>query len=128
MAEGKVLIVEDNPINMELAQDLLEVRGFEVLTATSAEEGLHVAHSELPDIVLMDISLPAMDGLEAIRRLKQEPDTRPIPVVCMTAHAMEGDMEMAMQAGAAGYITKPINTREFANQVTLHLKKQPQGD
>ena len=123
MAEGKVLIVEDNPVNMELAQDLLEIQGYQVQTAATAEEGIRIAHAEIPDLVLMDISLPGMDGLEAMRRLKREPDTRNIPVVCMTAHAMEGDMEKAMQEGASGYITKPIDTREFAAQVASYLNQ-----
>ena len=123
MAEGKVLIVEDNPVNSELAQDLLEVRGFEVLTALSAEDALGLAASAKPDIVLMDIGLPGMDGLEATRRLKQDPATSAIPVVCLTAHAMEGDKERALEIGAVGYITKPINTREFADQVLGYLKQ-----
>lgn len=123
MAEASVLIVEDNPVNMELAQDLLEVRGFKVLAASTAEEGLRMAHAEIPDIVLMDISLPGMDGLEATSLLKQDPVTKEIPVVCLTAHAMEGDKEKAMSIGAAGYITKPFNTREFADQIASYLNQ-----
>ncbi len=123
MANPKILIVEDNPLNMELAQDLLEVRNFEVITATTAEEALRLAHDETPDLVLMDIGLPGMDGLEATRRLKQDPATKNIVVICLTAHAMEGDMEKALQTGAEGYITKPIDTREFANQVLAYLQK-----
>lgn len=121
MRGSKILIVEDNPLNMELAQDLLEIKGFDVLTARSAEEGLNIARREEPDLVLMDISLPGMDGLEATRRLKNDPATKDITVVCLTAHAMEGDMARAIEEGADGYITKPINTREFADQVASHL-------
>ncbi|MCF8032326.1 MAG: response regulator [Desulfarculaceae bacterium] len=123
MPEGTVLIVEDNPLNLELAQDLLEVFGFEVLAAQSAEEGLQIAREQHPDIVLMDVGLPGMDGLEATQLLKQDQATAEIPVVCLTAHAMEGDQERAVQAGADGYITKPVNTREFANQVAAFLNK-----
>ncbi|MCB2225467.1 MAG: response regulator [Desulfarculaceae bacterium] len=113
--------MEDNALNMELAQDLLEVRGFEVLTASSAEEGLNLAHTQAPDIILMDIGLPGMDGLEATRRLKRDPATQGIVVICLTAHAMDGDRDKALLAGAEGYITKPIDTREFANQVLSYL-------
>jgi CheY-like chemotaxis protein len=123
MAEVSVLIVEDNPVNMELAQDLLEIRGYRVLTAPSAEEGLGIARDQRPDMVLMDIGLPGMDGLEATRRLKEDPATRDIPVVCLTAHAMEGDQDKAMSVGAVGYITKPIDTREFADRVASYLKQ-----
>lgn len=123
MAPGRVLIVEDNPLNLELAQDLLEVKGFEVLAATSAEDGLNIARKEGPDLVLMDIGLPGMDGLEAIKRLKADPATRELPIVCLTAHAMEGDRDMALRVGAEGYITKPINTREFADTIATYLKK-----
>ena len=119
---NKILIIEDNPVNLELAQDLLEIRGYQVLSAMNAEEGLRVARTEMPDLVLMDISLPGMDGLEATRRLKADDQTSGIPVVCMTAHAMEGDKEKALTSGAGGYITKPINTREFADQVAAYLK------
>jgi len=123
MAEARVLIIEDNPVNMELAQDLLEIRGYEVLSAYTAEEGLRMARAEVPDIVLMDISLPGMDGLEATRLLKQDPITMNIPVVCLTAHAMEGDKEKALGNGASGYIIKPLNTREFADQIASYLNQ-----
>ena len=122
MATAKILIIEDNALNMELAQDLLEIKGFRVITAESAEEGLRLAREEVPDLVLMDISLPGMDGLAATYQLKQDDATKDISVVCMTAHAMEGDLEKAKKAGAKGYITKPIDTREFANQVEAYLE------
>lgn len=123
MAKARILIIEDNPVNMELAQDLLEVHGFEVLAASTAEDGLRIARDEVPDIVLMDISLPGMDGLEATRQLKQDPITLEIPVVCLTAHAMEGDKEKAISNGAVGYIIKPFNTREFADQIASYLNQ-----
>lgn len=123
MPKAKILIVEDNKLNLELAQDLLEVSGYQVLAAVDAEQGLILAREEAPDIVLMDISLPGMDGLEATRRLKADQDTRNIPVICLTAHAMQGDMEKADQAGAEGYITKPIDTRKFTDQIASYIKR-----
>jgi two-component system cell cycle response regulator DivK len=110
----KVLVIEDNPVNMELVTDLLETRGHEVQQAGTAEEGIETAKRRRPDIILMDIALPGIDGLTATGLLKQNPQTKSIPVIALTAHAMHGDAEKAMAAGCAGYITKPINTREFA--------------
>ena len=92
-----------------------------MVVARSAEEGLRIAREQMPHIVLMDGGLPGMDGLEATRRSKQEQDTCEIPVVCLTAHAMEGDQEKADAAGADGYIAKPISTRKFAEQVAAYL-------
>ena len=113
-----ILIVEDNPTNLELARDLLEASGFVVLSASEAEQGLSVARQALPDLILMDVSLPGMDGLSATRELKLNPATRHIPVVALTAHAMKGDEQSALNAGCTGYLTKPIATRDFAG--TLH--------
>ncbi len=112
-----VLLVEDNPANMELATDLLEVAGFRVLTAATAEDALVRARADFPDLVLMDISLPDMDGLAATRWLKADPVTAAIPVVALTAQAMPDDLEKAVAAGCVGYITKPIDTRQFAQTV-----------
>ncbi len=117
MAEGKVLLIEDNPLNMELAVDLLEIGGFEVLKATTAEEGIELAKKETPDLILMDISLPGMDGLEATRILKKDKTVKDIPIVAMSAHAMTGDEEKAMKAGCVGYITKPIDTKSLVERV-----------
>lgn len=117
MAEKKILVVEDNPVNMELVTDLLEVAGFAFAMAMTAEEGIRLAESELPDLILMDIQLPGMDGLEATGHIKASATTRHIPIVALTAHAMKGDEERALQAGCIGYITKPINTRAFPRLV-----------
>lgn len=117
MANKKILVVEDNPVNMELVTDLLELAGFSYAMAMTAEEGIHLAESEHPTLILMDIQLPGMDGLEATRQLKSNPTTQQIPIVALTAHAMKGDEERALQAGCLGYITKPINTRAFARLV-----------
>ena len=121
MAGEKILIVEDNPMNLELATDLLEVSGYVIIQAETAEEGINLARAELPDLILMAISLPGMDGLEATGILKQDPTTKDITVIALTAHAMRGDEEKAMVAGCIGYITKPIDTREFPKDVSRFI-------
>jgi CheY-like chemotaxis protein len=121
MAGEMILIIEDNPLNLELAQDLLELAGYRVLSAPLAEMGIEIAMSEIPDLILMDIRLPGMNGLEAIRLLKQDNLTKRIPIVALTANAMPGEEERALQGGSVGYITKPINTRQFASQVADYL-------
>jgi CheY-like chemotaxis protein len=112
-----VLLVDDNEMNMQLQSELLEVEGFRVLQAVTAEEALDHIKAALPDLVLMDISLPGMDGLAATRLLKNDARTAAIPVVALTAQAMAGDKEKALRAGCAGYIVKPIDTRCFAKTV-----------
>lgn len=121
-----ILIIEDNPMNLELATDLLETAGFVVRQARMAEEGLRIARAISPDLVLMDLSLPGMDGLCATRTLKSDPATSHLPVIALTAHAMKGDEEVALSAGCDGYLTKPINTRTFVNSLqTLLDSLQP---
>jgi CheY-like chemotaxis protein len=115
------LVIEDNPLNRELIVDLLEAKDFSVLSACSAEEGLRLAREAAPDLVLMDLSLPGMDGLAATQRLKADPATRPLPVIALTAHAMKGDEAAALAAGCDGYLTKPIDTRTFPDQITRFL-------
>lgn len=122
-----VLVVEDNAANMELVTDLLGVGGFRVLQAATAEDGIRLAKAEHPDLILMDIALPGMDGLQATRLLGEDPETGGIPVVALTAHAMSGDKEKALAAGCVGYITKPIDTRAFARTVTLFLSAHRSG-
>ena len=102
---------------MELATDVLEAAGFLVAQARTAEEGIRMATRSLPSLVLMDLSLPGMDGLAATRAIKGQPFTEHIPIVALTAHAMRGDAEIAMQAGCDGYICKPIDTRAFPEQI-----------
>jgi two-component system cell cycle response regulator DivK len=121
VALKKILIIEDNLLNLELVQDLLELSGYQVLSATMAEAGLELAKSENPDLILMDIRLPGLNGLEAIMLLKQAPPTQHIPVVALTADAMPSDRQRALAYGAAGYILKPIDTRQFASQVADFL-------
>ncbi len=117
MTGNKILIIEDNLLNLELATDLLEANGFAVDSARTAEEGLRLARELLPDLVLMDFSLPGMDGLSATKSLKANPATRHLMVVGLTAHAMKGDEELALNAGCDGYLTKPIDTRTFVATV-----------
>lgn len=114
---GKILIIEDNELNLELAADLLVEHEFVVWRARTAEEGLRLAWEVVPDLVLMDLGLPGLDGLGATRALKGEAATRQVKVVALTAHAMKGDQETALRAGCDGYLTKPIDTRTFAQQV-----------
>ena len=116
-----VLIVEDNPLNMELATDLLEAAGFHVLGATTGERGIELARQAHPDVILMDVDLPGMNGLDATRVLKADAGTRNIPVAALTAFAMAGDEGKAQAAGCVGYLTKPIDTRQFAGQVMAIL-------
>jgi CheY-like chemotaxis protein len=118
MIRNRILIIEDNPLNLELATDLLEAKGFAVLQARTAEEGLRMAREVSPDLVLMDFSLPGMDGLCATQVLKADPATRHLIVVGLTAHAMKGDEEIALRTGCDGYLTKPIDTRTFAATVS----------
>jgi CheY-like chemotaxis protein len=121
MIGKKILIIEDNPWNLELAADLLEANGFVVSSAPAAEEGLRMARQILPDLVLMDLGLPGMDGLCATKTLKTDPATRHLTVVGLTAHAMKGDTEIAFNAGCDGYLTKPIDTRTFIETITRFI-------
>ena len=121
MPGKQVLLIEDNELNMLLATELLQFAGFAVLQAGTAEEGIRLAKENRPDLILMDIALPGMDGLSATRVLKAEPATNHIPIVAMTAHAMLGDKEKALAAGCNGYITKPIDALEFANTVARYI-------
>jgi CheY-like chemotaxis protein len=120
-AAARVLVVEDNSLNLELATELLRSSGYLVLQARSAEEGLRLAREERPDLILMDVRLPGMDGLSAVKLLKRDPDTRRIPAVAMTAQAMRGDEEAARGAGFDAYVTKPIDTRSLPHTVARLL-------
>ena len=119
----KILIVEDNPDNMTLTVLLLESAGHTVLTAVDAEAGLTLARDEQPDLILMDIQLPGMDGLEATALLKRDEATRVIPVIALTALAMKGDEERIRAAGCDGYIAKPIGIKDFLASVAAHLAR-----
>jgi CheY-like chemotaxis protein len=117
----RILVVDDNPTNLKLASEVLELEGYEVLRAIDAEDALTVLQRERPALILMDIAMPGMDGLELTRRLKADPDLRSIPIVALSAFAMKGDDEKAIESGCNGYITKPINTRTFPAQVRAFL-------
>ncbi|TMF99014.1 MAG: response regulator [Chloroflexi bacterium] len=116
-----ILVVEDNEANQMLARAVLELEGYAVEVAGSAAEAFDVLGARRPDLILMDVQLPGEDGLSATRRLKADPATAPIPVVALTAHAMTGDRDLALNAGCAGYIAKPIDTRTFGAQVREFL-------
>jgi two-component system, cell cycle response regulator DivK len=116
-----VLIVEDNPANMTLAVFLLQSKGHTVLKATDAEAGLTMAREQQPHLILMDIQLPGMDGLQATGLLKAHDTTRGIPVIALTALAMKGDEERIMAAGCDGYIAKPIRYQEFLATIAATL-------
>jgi len=121
---GTILIVEDNPSNMTLAKFLLEQAGHTVLAATDAEAGIRIARDSKPDLILMDIQLPGMDGLQATALLKQDEATRAIPVVALTALAMKGDEERILAAGCDGYIGKPLRYQELLSTITTHLARK----
>ena len=118
----KILIVEDNEDNRELAVKVLRNKGFETVTAVDGEEAIEKAVSEKPDLILLDISLPKLDGYEGAKRLKNMEEFKDIPIVAFTAHAMKGDREKVIAAGFEGYISKPINIREFPDQVKLYIR------
>jgi two-component system, cell cycle response regulator DivK len=118
----KILIVEDNEDYRELAVKVLRNKGFETVTAVDGEEAIEKAVSEKPDLILLDISLPKLDGYEVAKRLKNMEEFKDIPIVAFTAHAMKGDREKVIAAGFEGYISKPINIREFPDQVKLYIR------
>ena len=122
---AKVLIIEDNLANMTLATFLLQSQGHIVISAMDAESGLTLARDEQPDLILMDIQLPGMDGLEATLLLKRDYATRAIPVIALTALAMKGDEERIRAAGCDGYIAKPLAYRDFLAMISAHLAKVP---
>jgi two-component system cell cycle response regulator DivK len=122
---AKVLIIEDNPTNMTLAIFLLQSAGHTVLSATDAESGMTLAHDQQPNLILMDIQLPGMDGLQATGLLKRDPATRAIPVIALTALAMKGDEERIRAAGCDGYIAKPMRYQDFLATIANHLAAVP---
>jgi CheY-like chemotaxis protein len=116
-----ILVVDDNATNLRLASEVLELDGFEVLRAVDAEQALTSVSTRRPDLVLMDIALPGMDGLDLTRVLKGDPAFASLPIVALSAFAMKGDEQRALAAGCDGYITKPIDTRVFGSQVRAFL-------
>ena len=122
-----ILVVEDNERNLKLLRDVLGYAGYDVRVARTAEDGLTLAAKEPPDLVLMDLQLPGIDGMEALRRLRQNPRTADIPVVAVTAQAMKQDRERILDAGFNGYVEKPISVRTFPDQVRSFLPNEEVG-
>ena len=122
MQRKKILMIEDNELNMKLIRSLLKIGNYEMLEALDAETGIQLIRKHRPDLILMDIQLPGMDGLRATRMIKDDPDLKNIPVVAVTSYAMQGDDVKASEAGCAGYITKPINTKEFLKTIEQYLQ------
>jgi CheY-like chemotaxis protein len=116
-----ILVVEDNEKNLKLVRDVLQYAGFDVVAASSAEQGLEIAMERPPDLVLMDLQLPGMDGTAALRQLRDSPRTRSVPVVAVTAFAMKDDRERALRAGFDGYLEKPISVQALPEQVRSFL-------
>jgi two-component system, cell cycle response regulator DivK len=123
MAGERVLIVEDNEKNMKLFRDVLSAKGYATLEATSGEEAVELALAHAPELVLMDIRLPDVDGVEALRRLRSDERTSSIPVLALTAQAMRGDRERFLAAGFDGYVPKPVDITELVGLVSEHCKK-----
>jgi CheY-like chemotaxis protein len=120
----KILLVEDNEMNRDMLSRRLLKAGFEMVIAVDGEQAIDLARSEAPDLILMDISLPGLDGWEATRRLKAMPETRSIPIIALTAHAMAGDREKSLAAGCNDYDTKPIDFRRLVQKIHGFLSKE----
>lgn len=116
-----ILIIEDDPKSLMLARDLLQVSGYKTIEATDGKQGIELAKTKKPDLILMDVQMPKMDGLEATRILKADSVTRGIPIIALTASAMKEDKERISQAGCDGYITKPIDIKGFLKTVAEYL-------
>jgi two-component system, cell cycle response regulator DivK len=125
MAAEPILVVDDNPSNLKLVSFLLEARGYEVRTAMDAGQVFGTLASFRPRLILMDLQLPGMDGLEITRRIKADPSTRDIVVIAVTAYAMKGDEARALDAGCDGYLPKPIDTRTLPQILRQHLDPAP---
>ncbi len=122
MSELSVLLVEDNPRNLKLARDVLEYAGFAVIAVTTGEEALPAAREAMPDVILMDLQLPGIDGHAALQQLRADPRTAGIPVVAVSAFAMQADRERALGSGFDGYLEKPISVRDLPDQVRRHAR------
>ena len=118
---SKILLVEDNEMNRDMLSRRLERKGFEVVIAVDGQAGINMATSESPDLILMDLSLPVIDGWEATRKIKADPVTHTIPVIALTAHAMADDEQKALEAGCDDYDTKPINLKRLLEKIEKFL-------
>jgi two-component system cell cycle response regulator DivK len=127
MAGERILIVEDNEKNMKLFRDVLQASGYETLEATTGEAAVETATEHRPDLVLMDVQLPGIDGVTALGRLREDERTASIPIVALTAQAMSGDRERFLEAGFSGYISKPVNVAEFIGTVKRYCEGSGDG-
>jgi two-component system cell cycle response regulator DivK len=120
----RILVIEDNAMNLKLVRDVLQFSGYDVAEARSGEEGVELARERTPDLILMDLQLPGIDGVEALRLLRANPTTRAVPVVAVTAFAMKKDRHRALLAGFDGYVEKPISVRALPSQVKSFLRPE----
>ena len=125
MTGERILVVEDNEKNMKLFRDVLDATGYRTLEATTGGEAIDMASEHTPDLVLMDIQLPDLDGVQALRRLRADARTAAIPVLALTAQAMRGDRERFLAEGFDGYVSKPVNVRELIGIVRQHCEGRP---
>ncbi len=124
-----ILIVDDDTQNRKLFRDLLQIKGYHTLEAVNGQQGVELAKSKEPDLILMDVQMPVMSGLEATKILKADDDTKNIPILSVTAYAMKGDEEKIREAGFDGYITKPVDIKEFLTTIAKYLPERlKQGD
>jgi two-component system cell cycle response regulator DivK len=124
----KILIVEDNPQNMRLVEMALSAESYFLLEATNGEEALEIAKQERPDLIIMDVQLPQMSGLEVTRKLREIPEFNRTPIIAVTAYAMKGDEEKALDAGCSAYLSKPIRARELPNLIAKMLLQRQEED
>lgn len=122
-----ILVIDDNELNRRLAEKILTISGYEVKAAVSGEQGLEMARVHRPDLILLDIRLPDIDGLEVLRRLRDAPETQKVPIIAMTAHAMPDEAVHFVAAGCDGYIQKPISVQAFREEVQRHLSTPAGG-
>ena len=128
MSSARVLIVEDNPLNLKLVRDVLMKAGFEVIEACTGEEGVARAQDSQPDMILMDLQLPGINGTQALRLIRNDPSGAMIPVVALTAFAMSEDRDRALLEGFDGYVSKPISVRALPHQVAKFLREKRDHD
>lgn len=128
MASELILVVEDNKDNLTLLLDLMDSMGYKTLVATDGEQAVRMAAEHIPALILLDLSLPQMDGWTAAKIIKDDKATSTIPIIALTAHAMLGDKEKALAAGCDDYVSKPINFRELATKISQRLTPRPEGN
>ena len=120
----RILVAEDNPANRELLRERLEARGYSVTEACNGQEALEMIAQSRPDLLLLDISMPVLDGFATVRKIRENPELSALPVLAVTAYAMQGDRDKVLNAGFDGYLSKPINARDLANELERLLRKR----